>query len=133
MSASGKDSNWSLAASGIRAGIWEASLDYRGKEAPEQPGIEVSHLGQPLDGLEVAAIPGRARAWSLRFAIPAELLSDGVHSFIVTETDTGVTLGAFSIAMGDALEGDIRAEMQLLRAELDVLKKAFRRQCMSSC
>jgi hypothetical protein len=41
-------------------------------------------------------------------------------------------LGSFSIVAGDALAEDIRAELSLLRAELDMLKKAFRRHCVET-
>jgi hypothetical protein len=41
-------------------------------------------------------------------------------------------LGSFSIVAGDALAEDIRAELSLLRAELDMLKKGFRRHCLET-
>ena len=41
-------------------------------------------------------------------------------------------LASFSIVAGDALAEDIRAELSLLRAELDMLKKAFRRHCVET-
>ena len=33
---------------------------------------------------------------------------------------------------GEALAHDIRAEIDLLRAELDMLKRAFRRHCLET-
>lgn len=45
------------------------------------------------------------------------------------ETTQGQALGDFSIIAGDAAGEDIRAEMALLRAELDMLKRSFRRHC----
>ena len=45
---------------------------------------------------------------------------------------TGDTLDSISIITGEVLSDDIRAEMNLLRAELDMLKKAFRRHCIET-
>lgn len=44
----------------------------------------------------------------------------------------GVTLARFTLVAGQALEEDIRAELNLLRAELDLLKRAFQRHCRES-
>ena len=64
--------------------------------------------------------------------IPTALLSDGVQTFLVRDPATGATLGHFTIVTGVPLEDDIRAEIDLLRAELDMLKKAFRRHCVET-
>lgn len=115
----------SLELSRIRAGRWEGIL--AGTDAPE---VEVLHLERPLTGLEVAA-QGDGR-WRLTLPIPAELLSDGVQTFVVSDQATGVRLGQFTIVTGVPLEDDIRAEVDLLRAELDLLKRAFRRHCVET-
>ena len=39
----------------------------------------------------------------------------------------GEVLASFTLVAGVPLEEDLRAEISLLRAELDLLKKAFRR------
>ncbi|MFD2175543.1 hypothetical protein [Rhodobacter lacus] len=112
-----------LELSRIRAGQWEGI--WTGSEAPD---FEVLHLEQPLEGLSVDLLePGK---WKLRLPIPAELLSDGVQTFVLSAR--GETVGHFSIVTGAALEHDLRAEIELLRAELDLLKRAFRRHCVET-
>ena len=37
-----------------------------------------------------------------------------------------------TIVTGVAMEDDVRAEIDLLRAELDMLKRAFRRHCLET-
>ena len=64
--------------------------------------------------------------------IPAERIADGVQAFVIRNTRDDIVLGSFSIVAGDALAEDIRAEMSLLRSELDMLKKAFRRHCVET-
>ena len=51
---------------------------------------------------------------------------------MIRDRKEDVVLGSFSIVAGDALAEDIRAELTLLRAELDMLKKAFRRHCVET-
>ena len=54
------------------------------------------------------------------------MLSDGVHSCIISRT-TGEKIGDFTVIAGDVLAGDLRAEIEQLRAELNLLKTVVRR------
>jgi hypothetical protein len=59
--------------------------------------------------------------------LPAEVLSDGVQVVALRSTVTGSVLDRVTFLAGDALEEDLRAEIALLRDELEMLKTAFRR------
>lgn len=107
----------------LRFGIWEAVLS--GTATP--PELEVLQDGEALPGLSVAALAGRPGRWLLRLPVPAERLNDGVQTYLIRDTATGAGLGHFSIVAGQPLEADLRAEIDLLRAELDLMKRAFRR------
>jgi hypothetical protein len=48
------------------------------------------------------------------------------------QRETGETLAHFTIITGVPMEDDLRAEVDLLRAELDMLKRAFRRHCVET-
>ncbi|MCB2125872.1 MAG: hypothetical protein H6897_16470 [Rhodobacteraceae bacterium] len=113
----------------IATGCWQAELVAPG--ADEAPAVEVWHQEARLDGVTLGAplAPGR---WPVSVPIPTALLSDGVQTFLVRDPATGATLGHFTIVTGVPLEDDIRAEIDLLRAELDMLKKAFRRHCVET-
>lgn len=113
----------------IHAGRWHAEVVSPG--AVDAPDLEVWHLETRLGGVETgpAKAPGR---WTVSLPIPSELLSDGVQTFLVRDGGSGETLGHFTIVTGVPLEDDIRAELSLLRAELDMLKKAFRRHCVET-
>ena len=110
------------------AGIWEGVLT----GAAEQPKLEALFLETALPVVTVAAVPGKDSEWGVRIPIPAELLSDGVHTFLIRDAETGDRLDHFTILAGLELDEDIRAEMDLLRAELDMLKRAFRRHCLET-
>ncbi|MBN2907652.1 MAG: hypothetical protein JXJ18_13160 [Rhodobacteraceae bacterium] len=112
----------------LHAGVWEGILDLEGGATP--PPIEVVHLETPLEGVSLAADPALPGRFTLSVPIPSVLLSDGVQTFLIRDVERDETLGSFAILTGVPLEEDIRAEVDLLRAELDMLKKAFRRHCL---
>lgn len=110
------------------AGVWEGVLS--GVDGAP-PAIGATHLGEPIEGVTVERDLTDAH-WVVHVPVPAHLLSDGVQTFLITDTATGETLNSFSLLSGDALAGDIRAEITLLREELDMLKSAFRRHCVET-
>jgi len=113
------------------AGIWEGVVTTDGG-TKETPALVVTHLEKPVHSFSLTADDVRPDNWLLRIAIPAELLSDGVQVFLINDKITGEKLDSFTIIAGEALEDDIRAEVELLRAELDMLKRAFRRHCLEA-
>jgi hypothetical protein len=109
----------------MRAGIWQAELT---GTAPDQ--VTVSHAGTKLEGVSVEGDPSRG-CWRITVPIPAAAMSDGVQTFVVQDGQ-GATFADFAIAAGDVLADDLRAEVALLRAELDMLKSAFRKHSSES-
>ncbi|MDO9638160.1 MAG: hypothetical protein Q7J44_06435 [Pseudotabrizicola sp.] len=112
----------------IRAGVWEGVLS----GVASQPKLEVLLLEQPLPGVVVEPVAGRPGEWAVRVPIPAEVLSEGVQTFLIREAGSDQTLAHFTIITGVAMEDDLRAEVDLLRQELDMLKRAFRRHCLET-
>lgn len=112
----------------LRSGVWEGVLTV-GAPPVAPPVLEVSHLGQPVPGVRVTPVPDQPDRFIVQLPIPTELLHDGVQSFVVSDSATGDVLETFSIIAGHPLDRDLRAEIDLLRAELDMLKQAFRRHC----
>ena len=112
----------------IRAGVWEGVLS----GPTEHPSLEVLLLGAPVAGVIVTAIPERQGEWAVRVPVPVEALSEGVQTFVIRDVATEEKLTHFTIITGVAMEEDLRAEVDLLRAELDMLKRAFRRQCLET-
>ncbi len=124
-------SNFVVSKTGIQAGIWEGVIERApGSGNDGAPTIEVQHLGQPVHSFSVTSAGGDR--WQLRIAIPPDVLCDGVQVFLILDAATGDKLDTFTIVTGEPLEDDIRAEVSLLRAELDMLKRAFRRHCLES-
>ena len=108
-------------------GVWEGVLTAVDANT-EQPDLGVTHLDKPLGELRLKET-GEPNQWSVRVPIPIELISDGAQTFLIFDRDTGETLDSYTIIAGDAVSEDIRAEVALLRAELDMVKRAFRRYC----
>ncbi|MBS9715391.1 hypothetical protein ACFFUT_14030 [Pseudohalocynthiibacter aestuariivivens] len=112
-------------------GVWEGLL-VMGGDTPPVPELKVTHLEKPIPEVSLTENPEKGGEWVLSFPIPVECLSDGVQTFLITDTRSGARLGSYTIVTGMALEDDFRAEVDLLRAELDMLKRAFRRHCLET-
>ena len=110
-----------LKESRIVAGTWLGVVS----GAVERGALRVTHEGESLGGLDVT--PAEGGDWMLRLPLPVERISDGVQSFLVS--DGAAVIGRFALVAGEPLEADLRAEIDLLRAELDLLQRAFRRHC----
>ncbi|WP_170763156.1 hypothetical protein [Ruegeria lacuscaerulensis] len=103
----------------LENGTWLGHL-----QSETKPEIEVRYLGQVLEGVSMSAADN---GWELSVPVPLAALSDGVHCFVIADTATTQKLGDFTIIAGTPAADDLRAEVELLRAELDMLKRAFRR------
>lgn len=116
---------------GLRGGLWRGQV--RRAAAPGR--ILLVHMGEVLDRAEVT--PLGEGVWQVSVRLPADRLTDGAVTFALHE-DTGAgdgealqpgstVLATLPLIAGKALHRDLRAELALLRAELDLLKREFRR------
>ena len=115
----------------IARGTYEGILQSRLKGAA-MPRLEMLHLGEVVGNVSVEPIGPDADGWLVRAAVPTEMLTDGVQTFLMVLAGDTEILDRFSIVTGEPLEEDLRAEIELLRAELDMLKRAFRRHCIET-
>ena len=109
----------------LAEGVWEGLLRARDARVPR---LRLRHEDEDLGELEPVE-EGEAGNWLVRFQLPLERLSDGVQTFVIEDIQTGHALAHETVIAGEILDEDIRAEVGLLRAELDLLKRAFRRHC----
>lgn len=115
-------------------GVWEGMLTGVSDDRPPEdapPSIEVTHRRTTLPGVEVIAAEGH-EGWLLRVPVPPQTLSDGVQTYLIRDAQSGRNLASFAILAGDVLGDDIRAEVALLRDELELLKRAFRQHCLET-
>jgi hypothetical protein len=112
----------------IRAGVYQGSLAATGR-TKRKPALEMRLLGVLLGSVTLTPDSKLNRCWDVRVNIPANILADGVQTFVISDKKTGETLDSFAIITGEVLQDDLRAEIALLQSELDMLKKAFRAHC----
>lgn len=122
------DSKLSVTKARLRNGVWEGVLN---GPAGDTPNISVTHLDQPMENVALTDTDTNGQ-WQLTIPVPSDLISDGVQTFLILDPETGARLASFAIAAGAPLSEDLRAEVDLLRAELDMLKRAFRRHCVET-
>ena len=121
---------------GLKGGIWQGVLSRT--DAPGR--ILLVHMAARVGEARVAPDEAEGR-WRISAALPLERLSDGVQTFLLVEDGGagteplrpgGQQLASLTLVAGDLLEDDLRAELNLMRAELDLLKKEFRRLAAAS-
>ena len=96
---------------------------YRGlaSGAADAPGLQAS-CGDRLFPVAVSPLEDD---WQVEVDLTAIALQEGVQTVLITEGDE--VLDSLSIVAGLDAPDDIRAEVDRLRAELDMLKTSFRR------
>jgi hypothetical protein len=112
----------------MKQGVWQGIVTQTGDETPQ---IDVTHQKNEVAGVNLTH-DAKAGHWVLSVPIPAEAIADGVQTLIIRDKQAGDKIGHITLLAGEALGDDIRAEMDLLRAELDMLKRAFRRHCLET-
>ncbi len=123
-------SEMTLSKTRLRNGAWEGQI-LGASSTGARPNIQVTYLDQPVDGVEMVEA-GNGTSWDLTIPIPSQAVADGVQTFLIIDQDTATKLGDFTLMAGEAVSDDLRAEVELLRAELDMLKRAFRRHCLET-
>jgi hypothetical protein len=108
----------------LQAGRYEGVLTGAG-----QTEIEAMHRGRIVAVAQLSPHPTEEGAQTVSLELPAEVLSDGVQVIGLRSTVTGAVLDRITLLAGSALEEDIRGDIALLRDELEMLKRAFRRHC----
>lgn len=101
-------------------GVWQAEA-----VSVEQPDVLVYYLGAEVADVDVQEVD--TNLWEVSVPIPSAAVGDGVHTFVVQERGVPETLISFTLMAGSPVANDLRAEMSLMRQELDLLKRAFRR------
>lgn len=110
----------------IRAGVWEGVLS-----GTANPALTVTANGETVPGVTVVPMGDTPGLHAVRIPIPPQAIAEGITTFLILDA-VGNRLGHFTLAAGLPLDADIRAELDLLRAELDMLKRAFRRHCLET-
>lgn len=123
-------SAYSLTKTQFQEGLWRGLLRAEGG-AVVPPDIMVTLRDKAVSGVTVTETqePGRC---AVEVPVPMEAVGDGVQTFLIRDVNTDTVLDSFTLIAGEALADDIRAEVELLRAELDMLKRALRRHCLET-
>ena len=109
-------------------GQWEGMIT----DVPEgiRPGIAVRVRDTALEDVTITQVDDTQ--WRLSFAIPAAVINDGIQTITIVEQKTGDVLNSAAIIAGETADETMLAEIDLLKAELELLKRAFRRHCVET-
>jgi hypothetical protein len=116
----------------IQAGVYEGVISTASNDAAHDPIVTVYLLEEEVGDVTISEDPTLAQTWHLKIRIPSDVLTDGIQTFLIYDVRGDEKLDSFTIITGEPLNDDLQAEVDLLRAELDMLKKAFRRHCVET-
>lgn len=120
---------------GLTGGVWSGLLRIQG---PAPARVVLTQLGSVV--ARAVLTQADERCWHVAITLPATVLSDGNHSFLLIADDMSgdaaddpavgpgaVHLGRLNLVAGAPLDDDLATEIQVLRAEIELLKREFRR------
>ena len=120
-------STLTLTPMGLREAVWQGTITQKGEGSPQ---VQVWHDDHEVPDVSLQAAGDGT--WALRIPVPATAIVDGIQTIVILDEADGTRLGHFTLMAGDDFSEDMRAEVELLRAELDMLKRAFRRHCVET-
>ena len=112
-------------------GVWQGLISGAAPRTDHLPKFDVTLHEEPVDTVQVIRTQDTDEL-HLQITIPPSAVGSGVHSFVITEHQSLDVLARFTLIRGDLAAQDLRAEIDLLKAELELLKRAFRRHCVET-
>ncbi len=113
----------------LYGGRYDAILTCADKTAA---GIEAVHEGQVIATATLSPDVNRKGSWRVALAVPAEVIGEGVQVIALRSSASGKVLDRIILMAGTPLDEDLRAEIAVLRDEVEMLKRAFRRHCVET-
>ena len=110
-------------------GMWRGLLT--AEKSGAYPTFSVELNGAVVEGTRISAGPSD-REWVIDIPIPNDAIGDGVYTFLIFVEGNSVSVGSYCISAGRAMEYDLQAEVALLREELEILIRAFRRHIQNA-
>ncbi len=120
--------NLTLTKTRMLEGIWQGIITGASDTKPE---ISVTHDNANVANFKLVR-NDTADHWLLTVPIPASAIADGIQTVLIVDRELDEKIGEIVIIAEEPASVDLRAEMELLRAELDMLKRAFRRHCVET-
>ena len=112
-------------------GVWQGLISGAAPGTDHLPKFDVTLHEEPVDTVQVIRTQDTDEL-HLQITIPPSAVGSGVHSFVITEHQSLDVLARFTLIGGDLAEQDLRAEIDILKAELELLKRACRRHCVET-
>lgn len=115
------ESRFSVEIVGLAGGTLEGTL-LRHADGADWPALAVQLGGREVTSATLGESEGHRRPFSA--PLPATLLSDGVQVLEIVAGKERAVLARYPLAAGDAASATLAAEVAMLRAELDELRRA---------
>lgn len=109
-------------------GTWQGVLTGAGDTKPH---LRVTHADIEITDYQLVRNEASDH-WVLTIPIPVTAIADGIQTILISDRQSQNKIGNIVLIGDEVASVDLRAELDLLRAELDMLKRAFRRHCVET-
>ena len=115
----------------FRGVIWTGQVEGLDEHVETMPEFRLLLRGEEISRLSPSYDVASER-FELKVPIPSTAVGNGSNSLVVCSSENDDILAKIHVVAGNILDHEIVAELQILREELDLLKKAFRRHASGS-
>lgn len=123
----GAATDWTLHRIEVSRGVYRGLLV--GPEGASPPALTLA-VAAAETGAAAEIVPREPGRWEVRAAFGPEILSDGTRTVVLRAGDD--VMDSLTVIVGLEAPDDLRAELDVLRAELAILKRAFRRHAAAA-
>lgn len=111
----------------LNAGVWEGVL---AGATDAKPVLVLRHADEIVASVTLEDA-GQGK-WAVQIPVPSDRINDEIQTFVIVDESSDAILASFAIFAGEQLSDALQVEVDLLRAELDILKRAFRKHCIET-
>lgn len=105
----------------ITDGVYHGALSGRSKA----PQLHLKNSDVKLVDAEVTQTG--AHSFAVRIPLPADILTEGLLTLSIVDSETDAVLDTIAIITGEPLDHNLATQVNQLRAELDLVKSAIRK------
>ncbi|AXC48587.1 hypothetical protein DRW48_01740 [Paracoccus suum] len=114
---------------GLRGGVWHGTIEGATRPSP----LALVHRGERIGPATLTPLPD-GEGWQIAATVPLDRLTDGATTFLLVEdgpdgqrADAAAIIARLPLIAGAEIATDLQAELALMRAEMDLLLREFRR------
>ena len=115
----------------IRGGQYEGQLSTNAK-LRNDPVLTLKLPDGSDSDVSVTLNEAKPKTCDVVARVPGISLAEGIQTYVLQDSKSGKSLDSFAVVCGEPVQEDLRTEIALIRAELEMLKASFRKHVAES-